>query len=712
MKKSLLSLVLAFVMLSAQSLTFSVLAEPAADENFEGYSLGGNITTINDWDIAGTEYAGDSAVIAADPDDMTNQVLKITTTTTSKVNDAPVYRLAVTDEPGNQAVKVSYKVKLDVDSHRQFGWGAFHLGTLRVENSANRVSYDQFAKWTFWNAADLISFNFTSHSADEGANWDSQRQIPVFDAVGGGWITITEWVDFNTGTFRAEAVKNGITVEIPTSYGSDKNAVYDKITHLQFAVKGSEMFTDDWVTDPGHPGVLYVDDVVIERESPQLTASITPVSSGQTPKFKLTTSNPISPGSLSGKLSALRNGVPVTGSDITVTQLDSNNYTLTVYGLEADTAYTIQLAGGLTDVFGQTIANDILLNFQTGTDEDNYLLKHITFSEPVYTLGDTVIGKDGWGMHWGGGDDGSAAVISEPGNPSNRILKIETVPDAEYGDFTVKLDLPDVSSQENIAKISYKIKVASESAQLAQWNNNFGTAKVNNSGTDENTDNFAKWNIMGGPNVSNQSYGIFGDTGWSNQINTDTLNPMGTWLQIDEYFDFSDGTVKAAVTDLTNYNEVKIGYVNTLYACDKEALYDTIECLLFQVKPNGSAMDNAVLYVDDIKLYRISTEPVYRVMKVSANYNSANQRIITEFYVFAEPARDVRFALAAYDKDTRRLVSVTTDTYYAGEIEDGYYDVYANLNNVTSGNVDVYAYLFDGLDTLKPLTGKYTVTLN
>ncbi|MCL2351781.1 MAG: right-handed parallel beta-helix repeat-containing protein, partial [Firmicutes bacterium] len=84
--------------------------------------------------------------------------------------------------------------------------------------------------------------------------------------------------------------------------------------------------------------------------------------------------------------------------------------------------------------------------------------------------------------------------------------------------------------------------------------------------------------------------------------------PRGNaWLNVKETIDFSTGTIRAEVTKDGVSGSVKIGYDHTVYATDKNALFNALSFIYFQAK---SSAGNSILYVDDISISRGQSQDI------------------------------------------------------------------------------------------------------
>lgn len=282
----------------------------------------------------------------------------------------------------------------------------------------------------------------------------------------------------------------------------------------------------------------------------------------------------------------------------------SKTYTATFGGLEAGKNYTLKIN---KDIMG--LANDYSKTFSAvsvpwettfGDDFENTAVTNIS------TDSSTVLNKpNNWDVAVGTGvttsNRGNSSIIADPGNASNKCLKIEKwhwanyrvqknfEPDYESGQYRISFK---VKNQKTSTKSYLDIDMSDEAAITAN-NNNIGTYRTMRicapASSDTNGDNtITFWNEVRKPTGELKN----GDVTYTNKFDTAKLSNQ--WIEFVMTFNFDKRTCKVTADDVL---------VEEFALQDNYKLYG----LQFRTIDYDNDANHSIWFVDDVKVEKVSS---------------------------------------------------------------------------------------------------------
>ena len=637
--KRILSLVLVLSMCMSSVLLISMPTASAAENVLKDIDFE-EVTNLADegfWVHENDEEHGDASIVA-DPKDGSNKVLKLEGLGTGNYK----YRLPVADVPGGE-LKVSYKIMLDencdVANYKR-------VAGMRVNHNAGGDNYEQFAMW---------------ESRDTNKPYLNTYGIQDFDSqisFKNQWVQLEHTVHFGgTGNNKVDLKATDVatpsntkssTNNAATHTNDDKN--YNILEYLYFEFDNAAY-------------VIYVDDIKISRVTSdvQSVEGFKQTKWGAAPEFVIDLAMDTNAGDVEAALSVTDESDAV----ITVTAVTASRYSVKVTDLTPAPVYSLVLDG-------LTLPGAVTHKFEvTDNEDDEYILKKITFNEPVYEAlaGGSVIGADGWSVADRSGD--SAVIVSDIENGGGNVMKITSTSSTEGTIF--KLDLANIDTAgKGDLKISYTIMLDEQSELLyGDANNLFAYAKVQADrwrwgGGAYETDRFLRWRVDGNNEIALSHYNAYGN---------DTLTDTGitfitdSWLSIAQTVSFPTTLLKAEIALEPNddyYEAASESFTDipaVVPATDADTIgnFDLLDSLYFRAPSFGTSGD-VVMYIKDITIARVPGAP--KIFDRGSASWSGESKFDVEVRVDNADwlVGDNIVLIAAYNKDTKHLMDVQMAT--------------------------------------------------
>lgn len=719
----------------------------------DGYQIDQEHKWSKNW---AAQYGG-NAEVAADPTNASNKVLKITTEAGIKYNDgdkiiplttAPLYTLGITDNSSVKKLNISYRIKMvpyetgETSAKASWKWsdnfGSVNLsgvaegedavlsGTARFMFDGNDSSLD--------TATTLRYYQY-----DKDGN-RSKSLVPA--VVGGGydkssiynsWALVNEYLDLETNKYKFTITYAEAKYESPDGLYFDRKlangkiGTYDKITGINFGILPSK-----------GTGILLVDDIKITKVA-DLTANL--LSDKVTPNSELAIkfSNVIDASTVSAADFTVADS---SGSDVTSThpvsvRTSGNTIYVKIGSLAFGENYKLTVSNAnISDIYVQKLAVPLEFDIHTDSRIVNYLpIASVDFEDESYVIGESVAGKNNWSKSLSMSADDTAVVATDPDDSSNKVLKIyATAKKTASSTFQYSFD-NDIKDDSALLRVSYRMKMPEAAADAPyRWGYSARLGTLNAVNQTTNT----SWNSF-----SHISFNAHGKSLLSHYVNASLgqqnpefdITPVGGWIDVTKYIDFSDNTQKI---ELTKYYGNTLGkktlwsasYAGRAVTDDGTNKYDVANAILFSIDPQAGekCATGATLYVDNIEISRV---PKYYIADAGMSLNegklSVSAKIGRPGFAKTDIDNSNSIIFAVINSDTGELVKaivksvdyktnytsytkgsgtefVTNPNATAKLIET---DITAEAENIT-GNVYVKAMLWKDFSTIYPLCAVYS----
>lgn len=715
----------------------------------DGYQIDAEHKWSKNW---AAQYGG-NAEVAADPTDASNKVLKITTVAGIKdingdaITTAPLYTLGITDNSSVKKLNISYRIKMvpyetgETSARAKWMWSD-NFGSVNLSGVAGGEDavLSGTAKFMF-DGNNSNSDTYTTlryYQYDKDGN-RSNSLVPAYNkdyaknSIYNSWALVNEYLDLETNKYKFTITYADAEYKSPDTLYFDRKATngkigtYDRITGINFGILPYE-----------GTGILLVDDIKITKVA-DLTANL--LSDKVTPNSELAIrfSNVIDASTVSAADFTVADS---SGSDVTSThpvsvRTSGNTIYVKIGSLAFGENYKLTVSNAnISDIYVQKLETPLEFNIHTDSRIVNYLpIASVDFEDESYVIGESVAGKNNWSKSLSMSADDTAIVATDPDDSSNKVLKIyATAKSTASSTFQYSFD-NDIKDDSALLRVSYRMKMPEAAAAAPyKWDYSarLGTLNAVNQVKNES------WNSF-----SHISFNAHDKSLLSHYINTDLkqqnpefdITPVGGWIDVTKYIDFSDNTQKI---ELTKYYGNTLGkktlwsasYAGKAVTDDGKNKYDVANAILFSIDPrskDGYATE-ATLYVDDIEISRV---PKYYIADAGMSLNegklSVSAKIGRPGFAKTDIDNSNSIIFAVINSDTDELVKaivksvdykinytsytkgsgtdfVTNPKATAKLIET---DITAEAENIT-GNVYVKAMLWKDFSTIYPLCAAYS----
>ena len=650
----------------------------------QGYTVGEEVQGNNGWT---RNWAGKygTAVVATDPTDSNNKVLKLTTEAgityvdgngvTKNLTTAPLYTLGITDNSSLKKLNVSYRIKMipydnaKTPTRASWGWKE-NFGSLNLSDvDGEAAALSSTARFMF-NGNDGSSNNNTTLNYYQYKNDGSQYStslIPAYSlgydktSIYNSWALVNEYIDLETNEYKFTITylddnKNVVTKYVSPStntlyfQGTKSTTIdaYDKVTGINFGI-----------LPVAGTGILIVDDIRVTKYA-DFTANL--VSDTVTPNKELAIqfSNTVDASTVSAADFVVLDaeGTDVTSSHPISVRTDGKTVYAKIAHLAFDKSYKLTVSNAnISDIYDQKLSQ--ALEYDLYTDSkimDIVPVASVTFDEEGYNVGESVINVNNWTRSLKKSNDDTAKVVTDPDDSSNKVLEIYATAKSDASStfkYSFNDDIPDDNA---LLRVSYRMKMPDASTDAPyKWEYAAKLGTLNAVNVSSN----AEYATFSHNSFNNNAYSLIShyyNESLSQQCPTYDISPVGGWIEVVKYIDFS--TNKQRI-EFTKYYGDTLGLRElwtTSYAGKPANKYDVVNGIFFSIDPRTATgyATEARLYVDDIEISRVPKHYIVDVdTQLSGTTLNMSAKVGRPGYIAAETNSLI---FAVMDADTNKLV--------------------------------------------------------